>query len=83
MKFNQDDLLELLTKKNKEVEKLRTYRIVVDYLKDKLMHSNMSIEDVSYIMSILNYAEDKECINTYFYEKRLINQELREALNRI
>ena len=41
--------------KQKEIDNLRTYKVVVDYLKDKLMHSNISIEDVSYVFVFLSY----------------------------
>ena len=79
--FEYEYLLELLTKRNLEIDKLRTYKVVVNYLRDTLMKSNMAIQDVCYIMSILNYAEDGECTNnSFFYEERLTNQELRTAL---
>ena len=74
-------MLELLTKRNMEIDKLRTYKVVVDYLIDTLMKSNMAIQDVCYIMNILNYAEYGECTNnSFFYEERLTNQKLRRAL---
>ena len=76
--FKYEELLELLTKKNQKIDKLTTYKVVVEYLKDKLMTSNMAIGDVSYVMSILNYAEDNECINTYFPSKA--NEELKRVL---
>ena len=79
--FEYEYLLELLTKRNKEIDKLRTYKVVVDYLKETLMKSYLSIEDVSYIMSILNYAEDGECTNnSFFYEDRLLNKNLKRSL---
>lgn len=62
----------------KRLEELRIYKVVVDYLKEKLIESDMPIGEVSYIMSILNYAEDKECMNTYFSSN--INEELKRAL---
>lgn len=65
----------------KRLDKLRTYKVVVEYLKEKLMTSNMAIGDVSYVMSILNYAEDDECINTYFPSKA--NEELKRVLEMI
>lgn len=74
-------MLEIIEQKNKEIDKLRTYRVVVEYLKDKLMHSNIPIEHVCYVMSILNYAEDGECTNnSFFYEERLLNENLKKAL---
>lgn len=79
--FEYNFLLELLTKRNKEIDDLRTYRVVVNFLRDKLMESNIPIEHVCYIMSILNYAEDGECVNdSFFYEERLLNQNLKKAL---
>lgn len=82
--FEYEKLLELLTKRNLEIDKLRTYKVVVDYLRDTLMKSNMAIQDVCYIMSILNYAEDGECTNdSYFYSKHLTNEELKRVLEMI
>lgn len=79
--FEYSFLLELLTKRNKEIDDLRTYRVVVNFLRDKLMESNIPIEHVCYIMSILNYAEDGECTNnSFFYEDRLLNKNLKRAL---
>lgn len=78
--FEYEYLLELLTKRNLEIEQLRTYKVVVDYLKEQIMHSYMSIEDVGYVMSILNYAEDGECIRPMFYPEALVNKELRRVL---
>lgn len=79
--FEYNFLLELLTKRNKEIDDLRTYRVVVNFLRDKLMESNIPIEHVCYIMSILNYAEDGECTNnSFFYEDRLLNKNLKRAL---
>lgn len=79
--FEYEYLLELLTKRNLEIDKLRTYKVVVDYLKDTLMKSNMAIQDVCYIMSILNYAEDESVVNeSYFYEEEYINQNLKRVL---
>ena len=79
--FEYNFLLELLTKRNKEIDDLRTYRVVVNFLRDKLMESNIPIEHVCYIMSILNYAEDGECTNnSFFYEERLLNKNLKRAL---
>lgn len=79
--FEYEYLLELLTKRNMEIDKLRTYKVVVDYLKDTLMKSNMAIQDVCYIMSILNYAEDESVVNeSYFYEEEYINQNLKRVL---
>lgn len=65
----------------KRLDKLRAYKVVVEYLKEKLMTSNMAIGDVGYVMSILNYAEDDECINTYFPGKA--NEELKRVLEMI
>lgn len=65
----------------KRLDKLRAYKVVVEYLKDKLMVSNIPIGYVSYVMSILNYAEDDECINTYFPSKA--NEELKRVLEMI
>lgn len=62
----------------KRLDKLRAYKVVVEYLKEKLMTSNMAIGDVSYVMSILNYAEDNECISTYF--PKYANEELKRVL---
>lgn len=79
--FEYKYLLELLTKRNLEIDKLRAYKVVVDYLRETLMKSNMAIQEVCYIMSILNYAEDGECTNnSFFYEEIQTNQELRKAL---
>ena len=79
--FEYNFLLELLTKRNKEIDDLRTYRVVVNFLRDKLMESNIPIEHVCYIMSILNYAEDGECTNnSFFYEDRLLNKNLKRSL---
>ena len=76
-----DDYWQRVQEKQKEIDKLRTYRIVVEYLQDKLMHSNIPIEHVCYIMSILSYAEDGECVNdSFFYEDRLLNKNLKRAL---
>ena len=76
--FKYEELLELLTKKNQKIDKLTTYKVVVEYLKEKLMTSNIAIGDVSYVMSILNYAEDNECISTYF--PKYANEELKRVL---
>lgn len=76
--YKYEELLELLTKKNQRIDKLTTYKVVVEYLKEKLMTSNMAIGDVSYVMSILNYAEDNECISTYF--PKYANEELKRVL---
>lgn len=82
--FEYNFLLELLTKRNKEIDDLRTYRVVVNSLRDKLMESNIPIEHVCYIMSILNYAEDGECTNnSFFYEERFLNKNLKRALEMI
>lgn len=79
--FEYKYLLELLTNRNMEIEKLRTYKVVVDYLKETLMKSNMAIQDVCYIMSILNYAEDETVVNeSYFYGEEYINQNLKRVL---
>lgn len=79
--FEYEKLLELLTKRYQEIDKLTTYKVVVEYLKEKLMVSNIPIGDVSYVMSILNYAEDDKCINTYFPSKA--NEELKRVLEMI
>lgn len=71
---------ERLMDMQKEIDELRTYKVVVDYLKEQIMHSYMSIEDVGYVMSILNYAEDGECIRSMFYPEALVNKELRRVL---
>lgn len=71
---------ERLMNMQKEIDELRTYKVVVDYLKEQIMHSYMSIEDVGYVMSILNYAEDGECNRSMFYPEALVNKELRRVL---
>ena len=80
--FEYEYLLELLTKRNKEIDKLRSYKVVVDYLKETLMHSSKSIEDVNNLMSILNYAEDGKCTSSLFCPIELTNQDLRRVLNK-
>ena len=78
--FEYDYLLKLLTKRNKEIDKLRAYKVVVDYLRDHLMHSNVPIEHVNNIMGILNYAEDEKCLGINFYDEKYINKDLRRIL---
>lgn len=71
---------EMMMEKNKEIDKLRTYKVVVDYLRDELMTSNLPIESVNYVLGILNYVEDGECIRTSFYPEELVNNKLRRIL---
>lgn len=78
--FEYNFLLELLTKRNKEIDELRANKVVVEFLKDHLMHSYVPIEYVSYIMSILNYPEDRECNGLAFYDREYINEDLKRIL---
>lgn len=65
----------------KEYLELRKNKVVVDYLRENLIKSNLPIGSVSYVMSLLNYVEDDECTNdSYFYSKHLINEELKRVL---
>lgn len=65
----------------KDYLELRKNKVVVDYLRENLIKSNLPIGSVSYVMSLLNYVEDDECTNnSYFYSKHLINEELKRVL---
>lgn len=68
----------------KDYLELRKNKVVVDYLRENLIKSNLPIGSVSYVMSLLNYVEDDECTNdSYFYSKHLINEELKRVLEMI
>lgn len=71
---------EMLMKKNNEIIDLKKYKVVIDYLREKLMHSNIPIEYVNEIMSIVNFAEDERCISSLFYDEKYINKDLRRIL---
>ena len=68
----------------KDYLELRKNKVVVDYLRETLIKSNLPIGSVSYVMGLLNYVEDDECTNdSYFYSKHLINEELKRVLEMI
>lgn len=68
----------------KEYLELRKNKVVVDYLRETLIKSNLPIGSVSYVMSLLNYVEDDDCTNdSYFYSKHLINEKLKRVLEMI
>ena len=68
----------------KDYLELRKNKVVVDYLRENLIKSNLPIGSVSYVMSLLNYVEDDECTNdSYFYSKHLTNEELKRVLEMI
>lgn len=62
-------------------EKERVQRISIDMAIEKIMHSNMPIGEVQYIVPILNYPEDDTCSNdSVFFDKKYTNQELKRVL---
>ena len=68
----------------KEYLELRKNKVVVDYLRETLIKSNLPIGSVCYVMSLLNFVEDDDCTNdSYFYSKHLINEELKRVLEMI
>ena len=68
----------------KEYLELRRNKVVVDYLRETLIKSNLPIGSVCYVMGLLNFVEDDDCINdSYFYSKYLTNEELKRVLEMI
>lgn len=68
----------------KEYLELRRNKVVVDYLRETLIKSNLPIGSVCYVMGLLNFVEDDDCTNdSYFYSKHLTNEELKRALEMI
>lgn len=76
-----NDYWERIIEKDKTIQELIKYKIVVDYLREKLLKSDLPIEIVRNLMSILKYAEDETCCNdSYFYPEEAINKDLRRIL---
>lgn len=65
-------------------DKLITYDNVLELARKQLMKSNIPIEEGAYLMSTLNYIEDKCCSNeSYFLPKEYTNQDLKRVLEMI
>ena len=80
-KIIYNDYWERIIEKNKTIQELDKYKIVVDYLREELLKSNLPIESVRHVFSILNFVEDEDCCNdSYFYPEELINKELKRIL---
>lgn len=80
-KIIYNDYWERIIEKNKTIQELNNYKIVVEYLREELLKSNLPIESVRHVFSILNFVEDEDCCNdSYFYPEELINKELKRIL---
>ena len=80
-KIIYNDYWERIIEKNKTIQELNKYKIVVDYLREELLKSNLPIESVRHVFSILNFVEDEDCCNdSYFYPEELINKDLKRIL---
>ena len=83
-KIIYNDYWERIIEKDKTIQELNKYKIVVDYLREELLKSNLPIESVRHVFSILNFAEDEDCRNdSYFYPEELINKDLKRILEMI
>lgn len=73
--------VEIIEEKNKEIMELLPYKLTNEYVKGRLMKSNIPIGEVCFLMSLLNYPEDKTCRNdSYFWGEEYINKDLRKYL---
>lgn len=76
-----NDYWERIIEKNKTIQELNNYKIVVDYLREELLKSDLPIESVRHVFSILNFIEDETCCNdSYFYPEEIINKDLKRIL---
>lgn len=76
-----NDYWERIIEKDKTIQELYKYEIVVNYLREGLLKSNLPIDSVRHVFSILNFVEDDSCCNdSYFYPEELINKDLRRVL---
>lgn len=76
-----NDYWERIIEKDKTIQELYKYKIVVDCLREELLNSNLPIDSVRHVFSILNFVEDDTCCNdSCFYTEELINKDLRRVL---